>query len=164
MEKIKYFTSFLTFYLKGEVAFEQNFVKFKKPNTILGLIPLGAKKESVPVTQLSVVESNFKLHFGKFLIGLLVSILGLFLLTGDSGQIIGIIIAILGLNSAMSAFETVVTIRTTAGTEKKIEFFIIDKGKANKVEEFLNKIINDRLNDTNTREQTDRIVDAINNK
>ena len=68
MQPIQYMSSLLTFYLKGEIRQEQNFVNLKRPNTILSLIPLGAKKDSIPVNQLSSVESNFKLHFGSFLI------------------------------------------------------------------------------------------------
>ena len=45
MTSIKYMTSLLTFYLKGEIRTEKNFIQFKTPNTILGLIPLGAKTE-----------------------------------------------------------------------------------------------------------------------
>ncbi len=34
MEPIEYMTSLLTFYLKGEIKSEQNFINFKVPNTI----------------------------------------------------------------------------------------------------------------------------------
>ena len=44
MQKIEFMTSLLTFYLKGEISTEQNFLTLKVPNTILTLIPLGRKK------------------------------------------------------------------------------------------------------------------------
>ena len=47
MEAIKYMTSLLTFYIKGEITTEQNFLKIKFPNTVLALIPLGSRKYNV---------------------------------------------------------------------------------------------------------------------
>ena len=65
MEAIKYMTSLLTFYIKGEIATEQNFLKIRFPNTVLALIPLGSRKYNVPVAQISSVASNFKLKFPR---------------------------------------------------------------------------------------------------
>lgn len=52
MQPITYMTSLFTFYLKGEIKSEQNFISFKVPNTILGLIPLGPKLRSSPSARL----------------------------------------------------------------------------------------------------------------
>ena len=40
----------------------------------------------------------------------------------------------------------------------------LEKGNADKIEEYINQLIANRMNDTNNRQQTDRIVEAINNK
>lgn len=162
MQPIKYMTSLLTFYLKGEIRQEQNFVNLKKPNTILSLIPLGSKKDSIPVSQLSSVESNFKLHFGSLLLGAIIAIVGLCLLS--ESFLFALILMLVGANKAITAFETILTIKTTAGDVKEISFLIFDKAKAEEAERQIRQIISDRLDDTNNRAQTDRIVDAINNK
>lgn len=162
MNTITYMTSLLTFYLKGEIRQEQNFVNLKTPNTILSLIPLGAKKDSIPVSQLSSVETNFKLHFGSLLVGAIIAIIGLCLLS--ESFLFGLIILLIGANKAITAFETILTIRTTSGTMKQISFLIFEKSKADEAETQIRQIISDRLDDTNNRVQTDRIVDAINNK
>lgn len=60
MRKIQYMTGLLTFYLKGEIKVEQNFLRLSRPNTILALIPLGSEKNSIPVTQISAIDSSFK--------------------------------------------------------------------------------------------------------
>lgn len=162
MQPIQYMTSLLTFYLKGEIRQEQNFVNLRKPNTILKLIPLGAKKDSIPVNQLASVESNFKLHFGSLLKGLILSIVGLCLFSDLF--ILGLILLLIGVNMGITAFETILTIKTTAGDTKDISFLIFEKAKAELAENQIRQIISDRLDDTNNRVQTDRIVDAINNK
>lgn len=162
MQPVNYMTSLLTFYLKGEIRQEQNFVNLKKPNTILSLIPLGAKKDSIPVSQLSSVESNFKLHFGSLLIGAIIAIFGFCMLS--ESFLFALILMLIGANKAITAFETVLTIKTTAGDIKGISFLVFEKGKAELAERQIRQIISDRLDDTNNRVQTDRIVDAINNK
>ncbi len=162
MENITYMTSLLTFYLKGEIKYEQNFVNLKKPNTILGLIPLGAKKDSLPVNQLASVESNFSLKFKRLLAGLIISGIALALFSEEF--LIGLIILIVGLNSVITSFETHLFIKTTAGDIKDISFLIFEKSKADKAESQIRNLISTRLDDTNNRQQTDRIVEAINNK
>ena len=162
MKPVQYMTSLLTFYLKGEIRQEQNFVNLKKPNTILSLIPLGAKKDSIPVSQLSSVESNFKLHFGSLLFGAIIAIIGLCLIS--ESFLLALILILIGANKAITAFETILTIKTTSGDVKNVSFLIFEKAKADEAENQIRQIISDRLDDTNNRVHTDRIVDAINNK
>lgn len=162
MQPIQYMTSLLTFYLKGEIRQDQNFVNLKKPNTILSLIPLGAKKDSLPVSQLASVESNFKLHFGSLILGAIIAVVGLSMIADSF--IFALILTLIGVNNAIAAFETVLTIKTTAGDAKDISFLVFEKAKAELAETQIRQIISDRMDDTNNRVQTDRIVDAINNK
>ena len=150
--------------MKGEISADANFIKFKEPNTILGLIPLGAKKESVPINQISSTQTNFKLKFGKLLLGIIFAVLG-FTLFNDSSTIpVAIILLIVAFNTVMDAFEIDLNVIMTSGSKKSIDFFLFDKQKAEAAERGINNLIANRLNDTNTRQQTDRIVDAINNK
>ena len=162
METVKYITSLFTFYLKGEISSEQNFIRFKVPNTILGLIPLGAKKDNVAINQISSTQTNFKLKFGKFLVGAIIAALG-FSMMKDS-LALGLILFLIAANSIIDAFEIDLQVNMTSGQTKVIDFFIFDKAKAEKAEQQINLMISNRLNDTNNRQQTDRIVDAIQNK
>ena len=70
MTSIKYMTSLLTFYLKGEIRTEKNFIQFKAPNTILGLIPLGAKTENFTIDQISSTTTNFRLRLKYLIFGI----------------------------------------------------------------------------------------------
>lgn len=71
---------------------------------------------------------------------------------------------LIGANKVIPVFETVLTIKTNSDDVKDIAFLIFEKAKANLDETQIRQIISDRLNDTNTRVHTDRIVEAINNK
>lgn len=164
MKPIKYVTSLLTFYLKGEISAEQNLIKFKNPNTILGLIPLGSKKENITINQIASTQSNFKLKLKKFILGIIFAIFS-FSLLGVEGGFIGFsIMLIIAVNFVLDAFEIVLQINMTSGQTRTIEFFIFDKAKAQSAENQINAMIAERLDDTNNRKQTDKIVYAINNK
>lgn len=167
MKPIKYVTSLLTFYLKGEISAEQNLIKFKNPNTILGLIPLGSKKESIPINHIASTQSNFKFKLKKFILGIIFAIFSFFSfsLLGVEGGFIGFsIMLIIAVNFVLNAFEIVLQINTIFGTTRTIKFFIFDKAKAQSAENQINAMIAQRLDDTNIRKQTDKIVYAINNK
>ena len=162
MEPIRYITSLLTFYLKGEISTDQNFIRFKEPNTILGLIPLGAKTQNVAINQISSTQTNMKLRLGKLIVGAIVAILGLSSLSDSF--IGGLILLFLGVNIFLDAFEIDLIVNMTSGQTKAIDFYIFEKAKAQLAVERINAMISNRLDDTNNRQQTDRIVDAINMK
>ena len=162
METISFITSLLTFYLKGEINHEQNFIKIKAPNTILSFIPLGSKNETIPINQISSVGTNFKLLFKNFIIGIIITFLGIGYL-GDSA-FIGLILLLLGISMVINSFQSILTINTTSGSAMYISFLIFEKSKALQAENYINQLVSNRLYDTNNRQQTDRIVDAINNK
>lgn len=149
MQPIQYMTSLLTFYLKGEIHRDQNFLNLKKPNTILSLVPFGTKKDSIPVSQLSSVESSFKLHLRSLILGVILAIVGLGMIAGNF--IVALIFILVGANKAITAFETILTIKTTAGDAKDISFLVFEKSKAELAEAQIKQIISNRLDDTNNR-------------
>ena len=160
MGTIRYITSLLTFYLKGEISTDQNFIKFKEPNTILGLIPLGAKTQNVAINQIASTQTNMKLKLLKLIIGIVLAVLG-FSMFSES-FVGGLIILIIGANSIIDAFEIDLQVNLTSGQVKAIDFFIFEKAKAEQAAAQINSMISNRLDDTNAKQQTDRIVDAIN--
>ena len=155
MTSIKYMTSLLTFYLKGEIRTEKNFIQFKTPNTILGLIPLGAKTEKFTIDQISSTTTNFRLRLKYLIFGIFWLLIAVSCLS-DSDTLAAGLICLL--------FEINLIVTTTAGKEQLIDFIIFDKSKAEMAEQEINKMISNRLDDTNNRQQTNRIVSAIQEK
>lgn len=169
MEAIKYMTSLLTFYIKGEITTEQNFLKIKFPNTVLALIPLGSRKYNVPVAQISSVASNFKFDIKSFFVGLFLTLISLSCFSsGGNGIIVGLILLVLSLSLLINSFITELKVDTTSGAYYYIPFIIFEKAKAFQAEQMISSIIATRLNDTNNREvseaSTNAIVDAIRSK
>lgn len=169
MEAIKYMTSLLTFYIKGEIATEQNFLKIRLPNTVLALIPFGSRKYNVPVAQISSVDSNFKFDIKSFFVGLFLTLISLSCFSsGGNGILVGLIILALALSLLINSFITELKVDTTSGVYYYISFIIFEKAKASQAEQMISSIIATRLNDTNNREvseaSTNAIVDAIRSK
>ena len=166
MNTITFMTGLLTFYLKGEISTDQNFLKLKVPNTILALIPLGAKNDSIPVQQVSTVSSSFSLNIKRLLVGIVVALLGL---GGFSDSILlGLILLLWGVSMVITAFITDLLVTTGSGVVYYVPFLIFEKDKAKQAEKMINEMIAGRLQDTNVRQvteaQTEAIVDAIANK
>lgn len=166
MNTVTFMTSLLTFYLKGEIRQEQHFIRLKRPNTILSFIPLGAKKDSIPIEQISSVSADFKLQFKNFLIGLLLSIIGIIMLLSMSVvSLIGLVVLIIGASNVINAFQTELTIDTPSGKSWVISFLIFEKRKAVEAAEQIEQLISRRYDATDvglhTEKQTDAIVNAI---
>ena len=79
---ITFMISLLLFYMKGEIRMEQNFIKTKLPNAIL-FIPFGTKRKSIPINQISSVNSNFSLNPKSFICGLVALIAAIICLGGS---------------------------------------------------------------------------------
>ncbi len=166
MNTITYMTGLLTFYLKGQITTDQNFLRLRIPNTILALIPLGAQNHNVPVAQIASVASSFKLEFKNLLVGLIEFIIGCACLSDVT--FLGIILILVGASTFINSFYTVLKVDTTAGKEYFVSFLIFEKAKAYQAEEMIGQMIANRLNDTNNRQvteaSTNAIVNAINNQ
>lgn len=169
MKTIKYRISLPTAYLKGEVTHEQNFVKLKTPNILFSLLAIGTKTDVIPVNQIATVTRTFNcigviLLFGIILMWSGFSVMSASKILSLSSSLASIILILLGVLIIITSFQTVITIKTTSGEALKISVLIFDRSKALEIEDLINQLISNRLDDTNNRQQTDRIVEAINNK
>lgn len=161
--EVSFITSYLTFYLKGHVKCDNNFVNISCPNTILKLIPLGSLNKTFPVEQVSSVNSNFKVTLGSLLWGALITVIGLGSLTAS--PLLGLILAAVGVLMVLGSLQTAVYI-TVAGNDYLIPIIFLEKAKAEQICSGIQAMIANRYSDTNVRvhteKSTDRLVDAIN--
>ena len=165
MKTFYYITSLLTFYLRGEITIDMNNVRISQPNTILKLIPLGKKKNTLPVNQLTSVDDSFSLDFKTFIIGVIFAIIALTSL--KTSFVMFLIFGILAALQVINSFQTILIINTASGVAYSINFLIFDKKVKEDIYEVLNLMITQRLNDTNYRiqnEQTNKILKDILNK
>ena len=142
---ITFMISLLLFYMKGEIRMEQNFIKTKLPNAIL-FIPFGTKRKSIPINQISSVNSNFSLNPKSFICGLVALIAAIICLGGSPAW--GIILLLLAALFIIDSFTTMLVIEKTSGNVEEIPFYIMEKTKCENIEEMINQIISQRMYST----------------
>ncbi|MBD5138285.1 MAG: hypothetical protein HDT24_03105 [Ruminococcus sp.] len=83
----------------------------------------------------------------------------------------GFIMFAIGVLTVINSFQTILVIDLTSGRSIAMSFVVFEKSKAAQAAYDINKLISERIDDTNTRRQTDRlindndrIVNAINNR
>ena len=172
---------YLTFYLKGKVTFTRDNIHFKVPNTILGVIPLGANERAVNINHIVGCSSNFYMNLSSHIFG----IIGL-LITLNCKQTLGIkpspvlviIFSIFFICMNLNAFHTNASVSFDSENNYEISLLIIEKAKAEAICQNITMMTNARNCDTNVRlnmenqtiqqkeqmqEETKQVVDAINN-
>ena len=159
MKPIRFYTSQLLFFLRGEFSFEREFVNIKYPNTILGIIPLGKSYDTLPVNQIASVRSCFSMKFLQFLLGVFFVVYGIVAAPDSNGA--SILLSIIGLGVILTSFEVYLSIGLTSSQVKTFSFWVIDKRKADKAVENIRYLIAYRMNYTNNRLQTDRIINTL---
>ena len=161
MESITILTSLLFVWLKSRIDFEENFIKIKNPNSVLGFIPLGSKKFSVAINQIASVDSEFKLLFKNLIVGIIELCTVPVFLRDSSTIIIAIIFLILGVSTVINSFQIHLNINTTSGQLYYISAFIFQKGKLSNIESSLNNLISNRMDDTNNRKVAEVQTEAL---
>ena len=170
METITFMSSVVTFYIKGEISAEQNFVRFKTPKK-LGLIPLGSSDERIPITQISLVRMTTKVKPFWFIVGFLLTFVS-FLVFTEMPSFMCVLVLLLGIAMIVCSLRKCLDVDLTSGRVIRVPFVIFEKHMAERAAELINDLISNRIDDTNVRihtdrsiddnrEQTDRIVDAI---
>lgn len=62
--------SVIIFWLKTSIAASSTRVQYRAPNTLFGLIPLGASTKTIPLRNIASVDTNTKFNLGSLVWGL----------------------------------------------------------------------------------------------
>lgn len=115
------------FWLKTSVAASTMRVMYKSPNTILGVIPLGAQTQTIPLRNIASVDTNTKFSVGNFLLGILFAIAGVALLGGNA--FLGIILLLIGLVFLFNCMTAQLDFINQAGGRNSLTVSILEKSK-----------------------------------
>lgn len=170
MEPITFRHGIIRSYMKGQVSCSNNLIDVVEPTSILWFIPTGHRTYQLPVSQVSSVVAVSGTKWFLLIISVLylvsaaISSLGAIVNTGITGLLTAIIVIASGIWFVLMCLPTYLVIATTAGQEARIKFPFFDRDKASEAARQLNQVLSGRMDDTNVRIHTDRVVDAINNK
>ena len=68
--------SVIIFWLKTSIAASSTRVQYKAPNTLFGLIPLGASTKTIPLRNIASVDTNTRFNLGSLVWGLIFLFVG----------------------------------------------------------------------------------------
>jgi hypothetical protein len=96
--------SVVIFWLKTSIAASSTRIQYKAPNTLFGLIPLGASTKTIPLRNIAAVDTNTKFNLGSFLWGMVFLFIGFGMFSSSmAAGVICLIIAVANLANMMSA-------------------------------------------------------------
>lgn len=170
MEPITFNRGILRPYMKGKISCDQNLIHVEEPTSLLWFIPTGHRSYQLPLAQVASVVSTSVNHWvGLFfcvfsLIYIAIAIVGSLASFQFVEFLAGLIVGALVLWLTLLCMPGYLVIATTAGQEARIKFTFFERSKAALAAQQLNQMIANRMDDTNVRINTDRVVEAINNK
>jgi uncharacterized membrane protein len=109
----------------------------RKPNTILGIIPLGYRDSAYPLTSVASVGVNTAFSLGKLIFGLIFLIAGF----ATVAKGVGILLLLIAVALLAGTFGARLEIQNNAGGTSNVDVSIFEKSK---LEQF-REVINSRL-------------------
>ena len=119
--------SVIIFWLKTSIAASSTRVQYKAPNTLFGLIPLGASTKTIPLRNIASVDTNTKFNLGSLVWGLFFLFVGFGMFDSNAlAAIVCLLIAVANFTNVMSA---TLTFRDPSGGANDITVSILEKDK-----------------------------------
>ncbi|MCI1893329.1 MAG: hypothetical protein LKJ29_00525 [Lactobacillus sp.] len=87
--------SVFLFFIKGRISVDYRGVHITEQNTMLGIIPAGQNKQTIPLNNISGASISTAYKASRFFWGAILAILGIFTL--PSSPLLGIILAVIGV-------------------------------------------------------------------
>jgi len=112
-------------WLRSEMAVTNKRVLGSSRNTLLGLIPLGKNEISYPLKNISSVSISSKFYISRFLIGLILVIIGLSSI-GNS-FLAGLFFIIIGALPLANSFVSRLVISPNSGNPTRLDVTFLDK-------------------------------------
>lgn len=112
-------------YLKAQLMCSSTRFVFKDPNTLLGLIPLGANESSIPLSSIASVSVSSHFRLGRALLAIILLILGFAMIT--DWILPCLLMIVLGLLMIVTVFPSVLLVQNHAGMVTAIEVAVIER-------------------------------------
>lgn len=123
--------SVIIFWLKTSIAASSTRVQYKAPNTLFGLIPLGASTKTIPLRNIASVDTNTKFNFGSLVWGVVFLLIGLGCL--DSSVAVALVLILVAAASLV--------FHDPSGGANAITVSILEKDKLMQLAQEIQKLV-----------------------
>lgn len=119
--------SVIIFWLKTSIAASSTCVQYRAPNTLFGLIPLGASTKTIPLRNIASVDTNTKFNLGSLVWGLFFLFVGFGMF--DSNALAAIVCLLIAVANFANVMSATLTFRDPSGGANDITVSILEKDK-----------------------------------
>lgn len=155
----------LFFWIKGHIEVDNKVTKVETRNTVLGIIPAGANKQTVPMSNVSSVSVRTGVLLKPILIGIILTVIGVLIIPdvsedGAGVLFLGLILIILGVSDVIAGIPTYLDIET-GGTIRTIFAPIYAKSTVQAAADAMNSALLNTEDRRDASAAADKVVDAI---
>jgi len=131
--------SVIIFWLKTSIAASSTRVQYKAPNTLFGLIPLGASTKTIPLRNIASVDTNTKFNFGSLVWGVVFLLIGLGCL--DSSVAVALVLILVAAANLANTMSASLVFHDPSGGANAITVSILEKDKLMQLAQEIQKLV-----------------------
>jgi hypothetical protein len=119
--------SVIIFWLKTSIAASSTRVQYKAPNTLFGLIPLGAATKTIPLRNIASVDTNTKFNLGSLVWGLIFLFVGFGMFS--SSALMAVFFLLIAVANFVNVMSATLVFRDPSGGANVITVSGLEKDK-----------------------------------
>lgn len=135
----EFLTSNLFFFVKLKLALTNKRLVGEKPNTFLGLIPVGSEKVSFPLSNIAGVSINTRVAVLPLVLGLLLAVAGL-----AQGFQNGWLTVLIGTALLVASYQAQLSVTNSGGGVLGFKISVFNKGTAQAFASDINNALAER--------------------
>lgn len=119
--------SVIIFWLKTSIAASSTRIQYTTPNTLFGLIPLGADTKTIPLRNVTSVDTSTKFNLGSPVWGVVFLLIGLGCL--DSSVAVALVLILVAASNLANTMSAQLDFVNQAGGRNSVKVSILEKDK-----------------------------------
>ena len=119
--------SVIIFWLKTSIAASSTRIQYTTPNTLFGLIPLGADTKTIPLRNVASVDTSTKFNLGSLVWGVVFLLIGLGCL--DSSVAVALVLILVAASNLANTMSAQLDFVNQAGGRNSVKVSILEKDK-----------------------------------
>lgn len=131
--------SVIIFWLKTSIAASSTRVQYKAPNTLFGLIPLGASTKTIPLRNIASVDTNMRFNLGSLVWGVVFLLIGLGCL--DSSVAVALVLILVAAANLANTMSASLVFHDPSGGANTITVSILEKNKLMQLAQEIQKLV-----------------------
>ena len=131
--------SVIIFWLKTSIAASSTRVQYKAPNTLFGLIPLGADTKTIPLRNVASVDTSTKFNLGSPVWGVVFLLIGLGCL--DSSVAVALVLILVAAANLANTMSASLVFHDPSGGANAITVSILEKDKLMQLAQEIQKLV-----------------------